>query len=344
MKSIKAFSKILVIIGITASLLSGCGNSSALERHQNISFDAFDTAITFVAYTKTEEEFNALAEEVNSEFIRYHRLFDIYNSYGDLHNIRTINDNAGKEAVEVDPEIIDMLKFAKDLYFETDGKVNIAMGAVLKLWHQARTYSLHHPDEAVLPDYDRLVEASKHCDINDLVIDEENNTVFLKDSAMSLDVGATAKGYAVEKIGQMLEQRGLTNIVINAGGNVKALGSKPGGEAWAVGIQNPDLNAEQKTITTLDLSDISVVTSGVYERNFVYEGRTYHHIIDGDTLYPENRYLAVSIITKDSALADALSTAVFNMDYDEAQAFVSAHPELEVLYIFNDGTWTVQNR
>ncbi len=326
---------ILAIIIATSLLCTGCGNlvsKEDLTRYQDIFFGSFDTAITLVAYCESQEKFDALAEEVEADFKYYNNLFDIYSEYYDMKNLRTINAAAGKEAIEVDQDIIDLLKLSKEIYQKTDGVVNVAMGSVLVLWHNARIYSERNPEEAYLPELERLKKASEHCNIDDVVIDEEAHTVYLADPDMKLDVGAVAKGFAVEKVAQKLIDEGYNNLVINAGGNVRVVGPKPDGD-WNIGIQNPDFTAANSTIASIPLSSGSVVTSGVYERYFEVDGKRYHHIIDPKTLYPEMHYQSVSIITEDSGWADALSTALFNMELDEAKAFVSQLDNVKVIWV-----------
>ena len=336
MKTKKIISLILV-----AALLSGlcaCGEKKpALLKYSNTFFDAFDTVITITAYCDSEETFNGLFETSEAEFIRYHKLFDIYNSHEGITSLKDVNDMAGSGAVKVDPAIIELLGYAKEMYGTTNGKMNVAMGAVLSRWHTARELALVMDADPV-PDISELKEKAEHCSIDDLVIDAAAGTVELKDPEMSLDVGAIAKGFATEKVIDMLAEQGATHVLINAGGNVRTLGIKPDGSKWKVGIQNPDTQSSEAYIDTVDIDEKSVVTSGIYERFFEYGGRRYHHIIDSETLFPELRYQSVTIVTEDSALADALSTAVFNMEPAEGKDFINSMDGVEAMWILNDGT------
>lgn len=322
---IRRAAAILLVFALSLGIVFGTAGCSEpqKERFQKTYLDAFDTAISVVGYSDSEEAFTEMAETyVHNELMRYHRLYDIYTEYAGINNIKTINENAGIEPVAVDGDIIAMLEFARDMYYVTDGKVNIAMGSVLELWHDARNHGINYPDKAKLPDMAKLEAASAHCNIEDMIIDKEAGTVFLADSDMRLDVGAVAKGYATERIAQDLEAGGYTNIILNIGGNVRTIGTKADGMPWVVGIQNPDLMSSIAHIETIETDALSLATSGVYQRFYVVDGKNYHHIIDGDTLMPEDRYLSVSVLTEDSGLADALSTALFNMDYEEGKSFV----------------------
>ena len=184
----------------------------------------------------------------------------------------------------------------------------------------------------------KLQEASKHTDIEDLIIDTENNTVFLADPEMSLDVGAIAKGYAVEQIAKHLESKGITGYILNVGGNVRTIGMADK-EKWKVGIENSDIeDKENPYIEYLKLSGESVVTSGSYQRFYVVDGKEYHHIIDPQTLMPGKKYLSVSVVTDDSGLGDAMSTALFIMDYEEGKKLVESTNDVEAMWVLQDGT------
>ena len=223
------------------------------------------------------------------------------------------------------------------MYNQTSGMMNIAMGSVLKLWHDEREYASYHPNlEGKLPLMSDLEEAAKHTNILDIVIDDERNTVLLKDKLMRLDVGAIAKGYATEEIAKKLQSLGVSSYMLNVGGNIRLIGSKANGEKWKVGIQDPDESATNNNIAILELQDFAIVTSGSYQRYYYVDGVKYHHIIDPKTLMPENKYVSVSVVAKDSALADALSSALFNLSLDDGKALIKDLNDVYVMWIDMD--------
>jgi thiamine biosynthesis lipoprotein len=185
---------------------------------------------------------------------------------------------------------------------------------------------------------EKLTEAAKHTDIECLVIDEENSTVTITDPAMTLDVGAIAKGYAVEMVARSLEERGITGYVINVGGNVRTVGAKGDGTPWVAGIENPDTDAEEPYVAYLNLTGESVVTSGSYQRYYLVNGKRFHHIIDAETLMPAEGFLSVSVVCKHSGQGDALSTALFCMTLEEGLALVESLPDAEAFWVLPDGT------
>ena len=238
--------------------------------------------------------------------------------------------------MEVDRELIDFLLYAKDLYAKTNGEMNIMMGSVLKLWHDCRTAAGTDPQSARIPTEDELAKASLHTDFSALEIDAENNTVRISDPEASIDVGALGKGYATEKAAEYLKGIGADSYVLNIGGNIRIIGHKPDGSGWATGIKNP-ANTEEYALR-IEIANTSCVTSGDYERYFMVDGQKYHHVIDKDTLMPSTYFSSVTILTPDSGLADALSTALFCMSYEDGLALVNKIGGVEVLWITSDGT------
>ncbi len=319
---------------VLCALLCGCaaapaGEEGGQKRYEASFLTLFDTVTTMVGYADSEEAFTAQAQQIHDELLEYHQLYDIYNDYDGMNNLKTVNDNAGIAPVEVDARILDMLEFSRDLYEETGGRVNVAMGGVLSLWHDAREAGIEDPAHADLPDQDALEEAARHADWSNVVMDEEAGTVYLADPDLSLDVGAIAKGYAVERVCETAP----AGMLISVGGNVRATGPKPDGSPWVVGIENPDGG---DFLHTLYVEDSSVVTSGDYQRYYLVDGQRYHHIIDPDTLYPATRWRSVSILCEDSGIADGLSTALFTLSQEDGQKLLDAF-DAEALWMTQDG-------
>ncbi len=322
--------------------MSACSSEEKYTRYEASFLELFDTVTTVVGYAKNKEEFTEYSQMIYDELKVYHELYDIYHDYDGIQNIKTINDNAGIKPVKVDKKIIDMLKFSKEAYEITNGKTNVAYGAVLSVWHQYRTEGTEDPDKAKLPPMEVLQEKAKHTNIQDVVINEEESTIYLKDADMRLDVGAVAKGYATERVANYVKEQGFKNGMLSVGGNVRAIGSKledkKENQAWNVGIQNPDLESENTNLYILNLEDYSLVTSGVYERYYTVDGKQYHHIIDPNTLMPSEYFLSVSIICKDSGMADSLSTGIFNLPYEDGVKIIESLDNTEALWVMKDGS------
>lgn len=343
----------LIMTGILIfAFLTGCEKQEqeqppteqpVYEKYSYTFLDTFDTVTQVVGYTKTEEEFNSYVEQIHERMKELHKLYDKYNDYEGINNIKTINDNAGVKPVKVDKDIIDLILFCKKQYEEVGTKTNIAMGSVLKIWHDYRDAAISDPANAKIPPMEDLIAAYEHVDIENVIVDVDNSTVYLNDPLMSIDVGAVAKGYATEVVVQEIMEKGFTSGIISAGGNIRAFGQPMDNirDKWGVGIQNPDsviANSEESVLETVFLTNASVVTSGDYQRFYMVGDKVLHHLIDPETLMPGDYFRAVSIVTENSGMADFLSTTVFLMPYEEGRALVESLDDAEALWVFKDGT------
>ena len=305
--------RLFVLLLALSLLLCGGGTLAEPKQYSATFLTVFDTVTTIVGRDVSEEAFTRKTQAVHDDLLRYHQLFDIYNEYEGLNNLKTVNDHPG-EAVAVDKAIIDLLLDCKAYYELTGGRVNAALGSVLYLWHEAREDGLNDIANAYLPDGDALAEAARHTSWDSVVIDEMNNTVTITDPGLRLDVGAVAKGWSVQRAAENAPE----GLLISVGGNVCATGPKDtSGTPWVVGVQDPEVG--DNYLHTLYLTKGSMVTSGDYQRAYLVDGEIYHHIIDPDTLYPGRLWRAVTVVCPDSGLADALSTALFLLPLEEGQ-------------------------
>ncbi len=312
--------RVLALAMAAVLLLSGCtgqaGSGQKPRRYEASFLTLFDTVTTIVGYGETEEEFRSAAQEFHDSLLDYHQLFDVYHEYDGMNNLKTVNDRAGGDPVEVDRRIIDLLLFCRELEGLTGGRVDVTMGSVLALWHEARTEGVDDPEHAALPVAGALEEAARHTGFDLLEIDQEASTVRLTDPQARLDVGAVAKGWAVEQVCRISP----AGLLVSVGGNVRATGPKPEGKSpWVVGVQDPD-GEKQDYLHTLNIDHQSVVSSGDYQRYYTVDGVRYHHIIDPDTLRPGQLWRAVTVVCPDSGLADGLSTALFLLSREEGAA------------------------
>ena len=318
------------LIGI---LLPGCARTT--PQPERVSYTAtyltlFDTLTTIKGFAESEDAFQSTAQQIHDDLQEYHQLFDIYHDY-DIPNLKTVNDSAGVAPVKVDERIIALLMDCKAYYELTNHRVNAAMGSVLSLWHDARTHGINDPVNAALPETNALLLAAEHMDFSCVVINEEDSTVFITDPDVSLDVGAVAKGWATQRVAENAPE----GLLISVGGNVCATGPKDeNGTPWVVGIQNPD---SSDYLHTIYLTKGSVVTSGDYQRAYTVDGKSYHHIIDPETLYPSACWRSVTIVCEDSGLADALSTALFVLPQEEGQTLLDQCGAM-ALWVCMDGT------
>lgn len=333
----KRILSLILLIAFTISSLFACSKSTKQTAER---FDCFDTYSSITIYC-TNKEFEIYKSEFDSVTEKYHKLFDIYNSYEGTVNLKTLNERAALSPVTVSEELFDALILAKELYNVTYGKCNVAIGSITSIWHAARTLSLKSPDDAYIPSQEEINEALLHTDINDLILDETSKSVFYSDPKLLLDFGAIAKGYAASLLYERLIVLDCKNFLINLGGNVLSHGIKPQIESWLVKIENPFDNKSLGYNEAIKLNDSTLVTSGSYQRFYTYNEKKFSHIIDTTTGYPADIFTSVSIQAPadSSALADALSTALFCMSYEDGLSLIEKLENVEALWIFKDGSF-----
>ena len=333
---------LILVLSTIITQLSACGKAEP-RRYSTSFLGAFDTAITLIGYSSSQREFDKYAEQAEKRFIELHQYYDRYNAYDGVNNVYTLNKIGYQAPVKVSPELIEMLEQSIEWQSDYSGAVNIALGSVLEIWHDYRAEALTDPASARIPDRSELEAAAEHTSIDDLVIDKDAGTVFLADPAMKLDLGAVAKGFATEIVMRELLDAGWDSFIISSGGNVRTTSAPPVGErrAWNIGVQDPEAALEgldDELLFTLQLVNKSVVTSGDYQRYYLYEGRRYHHIVDPSTLEPASTFASVTVVTEDSGLADFLSTTLFILPYEEGRALISRLGDVDAAWVFIDGT------
>lgn len=347
----KVFKSLLVL---SLLLLTGCQPKYEYYTHNIVG--PFDTITTYITYAKSEEDFEEQCQFIEEKLNYYDHLFDRYSSYDDMNNVYTINENAGKQAIKVDKPLIDLLELSIQRSKDISSKVNVAFGSVIEIWHNYREQAEANNGIGKVPSKEELQEASQHTNLNNIVIDKDKSTVYMKDNLASLDLGATAKGYAVELVKQDLIEMGVEDFLLSGGGNVASHGvrkiKKDGDmiledcrERFCVSLQSPgDGNYAESAKRNNDSEGIlvvqgeSIVTSGDYQRFYKDEnGIRYHHLIDPDTLYPTVNFRSVSIITEDSGLADFLSSAVFLMSYEDGLKLINSLDGVEAIWMLENG-------
>ena len=306
--------------------LSGCKrNPEPVTRTDFV----LDTVATVTVYDIAEKDrAEHILNEAFSEIRRYEKLFSA--EIGDS-DVAKINRAKGEKTV-VSPETAELIGIALKYSELSDGAFDITIRPVSGLWD-------FKDPEAVPPDKADIEEALTHVGYEKIVLDEKESSVFLSDSEAEIDLGGIAKGYIADKVKEFLIENGVGSAIINLGGNVLLIGSKPGNVPFSVGIEKP-FSGEQM-IMILEVSDVSMVTSGNYERYFKYKDKLYHHILDTKTGYPvENGLNSVTVLTDRSVDGDALSTAFFCVGSEGAAALEEKLKEqgIEVkgLYFIDD--------
>jgi len=281
-----------------------------------------DTFINVKIYTnKNKSKVDKIFDKIDKIYDKYDKLANAYKQYDNIINVYYLN-NVLKENEEVylDSELASLITYGINVYEKTDGYVNIALGNVTSIWKKYQEL------KTGLPTY---LELNQNININDIIIEDNK---FMKKSDIKLDLGAIAKGYITEIVGNFLEKEGFNKYLINAGGNVK-LGNHYT-DKYVIGLEDPiDQN---KIYQKLNLENKSIVTSGDYQRYYKVDGIRYHHIINPKTLYQENYYKSVTVITSDSALADVMSTYLFLLPLENALDVVNKNDDIEAIFYIDN--------
>ena len=313
------YKRLTALLSASILLLSGCSGLPR-ERSQTYTDTLFDTVISVQIFDSVDEDVLEGCEKLCK---KYDSMFS--NKIEDS-EISRIN-SAGGNPVEVSKETIKLIK--KGIYYSemSDGVFDITIAPVSNLWD-------FKAETPLVPSPEAIAEAVSHVNYENIII--RDNTVKLTDPHAGIDLGAIAKGYIAARIKDYLEEEGVRHAMINLGGNVLAMGSKLDGSDYNIGIQEP-FDETGEPITSVKISDKSVVTSGIYQRYFKADGKIYHHILDPNTGYPcENNLYSVTILTDSSLTADALSTTCFLLGYDRGMKLINQLDNVDAVFITND--------
>ncbi|HQK34238.1 MAG TPA: FAD:protein FMN transferase [Spirochaetales bacterium] len=258
-------------------------------------------------------------------FVYLRQLDDAVSANKEGTYIDAINKSAGREAIQVPEEVLELIAAALQYAERSNGAFDPTVGPLVKLWGIGT-------DAQRVPAPQELQAACALINWRDVVVNTAERTVYLKRSGMRLDLGAIAKGWASEHLAGMLRAAHVTAI-IDLGGNIQLVGQKPNKKPWKVGVQNP-FGERNNSITILTLDKpMAVITSGVYERYFIENDKRYHHILDVESGYPvDNGLVSVTIIADSGIQADALSTTLFVLGIEKGLA-LAEQEGVEAIFI-----------
>ncbi len=311
---------VVLAAGITALLLMGCE-----RRVEPLSKSDFmlNTFVTVTLYDKDDPK-------ILSDCLDLCRSYEnIFSKTIEGSEVYKLNHRpASEETMTVSPDVEALV--SKSLYYSqiSDGAFDITVEPLSSLW------DFTAPDPVVPPDA-KIQEARKKVDYRNLKL--EGNTLTFLSPDTSLDFGAIAKGYIADRMKDFLLEQGVKSAVINLGGNVLCVGQKPDGTPFKIGLQKPYADRNE-TIETLNINDMSVVSSGVYERHFVKDGVNYHHILNPGDGYPyDNGLVSVTILSELSADGDALSTTCFSLGLKKGMELLDSTDGAYGVFITEDG-------
>ncbi len=319
--TLPVFTGCMIITGCTAKNnpdvpeTVAAGSTAVLNEKNTVSaipaeaaFFAMDTFMTLTAYGE-----NAAAVVQEGESL----VNDIENRLSTEIETSAVSKLNKEKTAVLDDDTAHLLEQAMEAWQLTDGAFNISLYPLLKEWgFISQNYKV--------PSADTINDILENTDLSEISFDKKTNEIEFENKAMEIDLGGIAKGYTSDALIKLFKDKGIASGMVNLGGNVQLLGTKPDGSLWRVGISSPYENTD--FIGILTASDVAVITSGGYERNFKQDGRYYHHIMDPATGYPADKGLiSVTVISKDAIMADALSTALYVMGRDKALDFWKSH-------------------
>ena len=313
--SVKAFLPLaILIIFFSVSCTSGTVSDSRI---------AMDTLITVSIPEKDSEYIDdifALVYEIDGELSRYNDESWIYK----------INENAGISPVSVPEEVFNLISASIDMAFDTDGLFNPAIGPLSALWGIGS-------EDARVPEKDEIEAVLPLLDYTLVELSEEDLSVYLPLPGMALDLGGVGKGYAADRIQELLDSFGVSGAIVNLGGNVLAYGSGDGGRPWRIGIRNPE-GESSDSVMSIECEDMTVITSGVYQRYLEKDGVRYHQILDSKTGYPAvSDIVSATVISSSGTLGDMLSTTLLAAGSEKAMD-IAAEYGVRCILILSDGS------
>lgn len=307
------------LLFFAAGTLSGCEKKTASVSKTGFFLD------TVVSITLYDTENTAPLEECFSRLASCEKLLSRTQEGSDVWNI----NHSGGDPVEISQETAVLLEKALSYCRLSDGAFDITIAPVLTLWNFDADQKT-----GTVPDENDLADALSHVSYKNIQLD--GTTVTLLDPDTLIDLGGIAKGFIADLLKEYLVSAGYTSGIIDLGGNILTIGSKPHNQDFRIGIRRPEPDATQP-LTTISCRDASVVTSGTYERYFIENGKRYHHILSPFDGYPvENGLASVTILSEHSVDGDALSTACFVLGSEKGMALIESLDGIEALFVTDD--------
>jgi len=315
---------LLAIFLFAAVLITGCMSSNlfAPKPYKETQF-LMDTIIEITAYGPQAEE------GVKESFVEIHRLHSLANNFDENSQVSKINQVAGKNKVLAESDLIAIVNHSRDFSSKLGGAFDVTIGPLTELWGIGRKGEY-------IPSQAEIEQSLSLVDYRLIEVDETANTIYLPKAGMRLDLGGIAKGYAVDKVIEILKAKGITSALINAGGDVRVIGNKPDGTPWRIGVQHPRLADEISAKLSLSQWD-TMVTSGDYQRFIMKDGIRYSHILDPRTGRQLSEIASVTIVTNNSEDGDVLSTGVFVLGVEKGLELLKKFPGNEAIIIAVDG-------
>lgn len=312
---------IIILSLVALFLLAACTRNEEPITKEEIIFGSIPVKITIFDSSK-EEELDVAIELIKA-------IDNKMSKNKEESEVSAINSKAGEAYVQVSKETFEVIQKSEAFYKTSKGYFDITIGPLVELWDIGPTTG-HIPDEEEIKNVLELI------DYNNIEFNESNHEIKLSKKNMVIDLGGIAKGHAADVVVDYFKSSGIDKAIINLGGNVSVMGQKNDEDLWSVGIQNP-LEPTGSSLGILKAADLSVVTSGIYQRYFEEDGVRYHHILDPNDGYPiRNNLQSVTIVTKNSLKADALSTTLFALGLEGGLSLANNDESIEAIFVTKD--------
>ena len=328
-KNIKIFVFLVCVFGflflIFGIFMSGCGHAPIVKKTRLL----MDTWVSIKAHDRFRSP-KKIKELIDKAFSGMERVDELTSRFREDSEISRINRLRPDKSIKVSPQTLMAINKAGDIYKITDGAFDITVTPLVKLW------GFYGNEKHAIPSEEEIREALELVGQEDMLVDKEYGYVGLSKKGAELDLSGIAKGFAVDEAVNILKREGIRNALIDAGGDIYCLGSAPDGKPWKVGVRHPRKN---KIISTLELGDIAVATSGGYEKYLIIDGKRFSHIIDPRSGYPARQMpLSVTVLARDCATADGLATALSVLGPENGLLLIDELEQTEAIIISDEGS------
>ena len=315
-KSIYIVILVLILISLILLFIDKC-----IYKEYSKNYFYMDTYINIkINSTKSKKEIDNIFNDIDYLYSSYHKLTSRYDKYDGIVNVYYLNEILdNNEEIEIDKRLSDIIDIGILYYDKTNGLFNIASGNLTSIW------KVFIDNCDVLPS-----DLDVNINIDDIVLDGNNYTKY---NDVKLDLGAISKGYVTELVGKYLEDNNIDSYIINAGGNVK-VGKAYNKDSYVVGITNPD--NKNDIFTKVNVNNLSIVTSGDYQRYCILNDKRYSHIINPNTLYPGDYMRSVTVISSSSLLADIYSTYLYLLPIDKGLEIVNNTEDIQAIWYVSE--------
>lgn len=295
-------------------------HSANLHKYHQVSMG------TVIEITLVSEDGEAAKKATLQAFQEIKRIEQLMSPWIETSDVSRLNRSAGKDWAKVSPETLEVIQRSQKISGLSEGAFDITIAPLTQLWRKAR-------ERGAPPSSEEVKKILDLVSYRNLLI-QSDGKAFLKKKGMAIDLGGIAKGYAVDRAFKTLTSLGYKNLIVNAGGDLRAGGLK-NNQLWSIGIQNP--RSPEKVMATISVSDIAVATSGDYEKFFFHQGKRYHHILNPKTGFPVDGCQSVTILSKDGITSDGLATAVFVLGPEKGYTLCQELQGVECLVVDRKG-------